>query len=160
MRPCAGRPGGSSQIASPCSLPLAADPNASMMSPKWHRSTPSTKPGRSLRPHRRQGASRGGRRQREGRLPHFRGTALRVSCSCNGSDDEPADWKPPRLGPTPDPPLRSLDRQKPMPPPMPPISSPPPWPAGAAFSGLSAMTTCLLYTSDAADDLLCVDLGG
>ena len=22
------------------------------------------------------------------------------------------------------------------------------------------MTTCLLYTSDAADDLLCVDLGG
>ena len=34
---------------------------------------------------------------------------------------------------------------------------------GAASSlekKLEAITTCLLYTSDAADDLLCVDLGG
>mgnify|MGYP007068777700 CR=1 FL=1 len=30
---------------------------------------------------------------------------------------------------------------------------------GALASGLS-LYTCLLYTSDAADDLLCVDLGG
>src|SRR5450756_3111399 len=34
-----------------------------------------------------------------------------------------------------------------------------------AFPGISSLTpdrkhTCLLYTSDAADDLLCVDLGG
>ena len=30
----------------------------------------------------------------------------------------------------------------------------------AALPARSRVTTCLLYTSDAADDLLCVDLGG
>src|SRR5450756_2704784 len=29
-----------------------------------------------------------------------------------------------------------------------------------AFTAVRAPVTCLLYTSDAADDLLCVDLGG
>src|SRR5680860_1869431 len=32
-----------------------------------------------------------------------------------------------------------------------------PWPS---VQGVSRIGTCLLYTSDAADDLLCVDLGG
>ena len=31
---------------------------------------------------------------------------------------------------------------------------------GVRLFGLSGVGTCLLYTSDAADDLLCVDLGG
>ena len=52
-----------------------------------------------------------------------------------------------------------------------PSPEPPPWfepvlagdyfAAGRMpFSGCSPTSTCLLYTSDAADDLLCVDLGG
>src|SRR5450756_2741818 len=32
--------------------------------------------------------------------------------------------------------------------------------AGASYCNVRAAVTCLLYTSDAADDLLCVDLGG
>eukprot|EP00657_Telonema_sp_P-1_P001446 TRINITY_DN1369_c0_g1_i1.p1 TRINITY_DN1369_c0_g1~~TRINITY_DN1369_c0_g1_i1.p1 ORF type:complete len:101 (-),score=32.60 TRINITY_DN1369_c0_g1_i1:49-351(-) len=31
---------------------------------------------------------------------------------------------------------------------------------GACYSPVLCVDTCLLYTSDAADDLLCVDLGG
>src|SRR5680860_514615 len=36
------------------------------------------------------------------------------------------------------------------------------WPSRASWltASLAPPTTCLLYTSDAADDLLCVDLGG
>ena len=30
----------------------------------------------------------------------------------------------------------------------------------ATMAGTKGCNTCLLYTSDAADDLLCVDLGG
>src|SRR5450756_2557511 len=36
----------------------------------------------------------------------------------------------------------------------------PVWAAIGAVAALAASYTCLLYTSDAADDLLCVDLGG
>ena len=39
-----------------------------------------------------------------------------------------------------------------------PMTTSPKPPAGFTFTKLSI--TCLLYTSDAADDLLCVDLGG
>src|SRR5450756_1323163 len=34
------------------------------------------------------------------------------------------------------------------------------WPDSAKTLSLGCMLSCLLYTSDAADDLLCVDLGG
>ena len=34
------------------------------------------------------------------------------------------------------------------------------WPWLEALELITATRTCLLYTSDAADDLLCVDLGG
>src|SRR5450756_1991351 len=33
-------------------------------------------------------------------------------------------------------------------------------PGGSITAGMAIYDTCLLYTSDAADDLLCVDLGG
>src|SRR5450756_1973311 len=52
-------------------------------------------------------------------------------------------------------------------PPVPRIDTLRGWPASAPTSGPASSTasstggsTCLLYTSDAADDLLCVDLGG
>ena len=34
------------------------------------------------------------------------------------------------------------------------------WTTGGRGGDVYHVTTCLLYTSDAADDLLCVDLGG
>ena len=40
------------------------------------------------------------------------------------------------------------------------LGLPNPAPASVGFGRANNFDTCLLYTSDAADDLLCVDLGG
>ena len=50
--------------------------------------------------------------------------------------------------------------QPPIPQPVTPQQQPMPSDFAGFMAGLQQQMTCLLYTSDAADDLLCVDLGG